>query len=113
MFTLPNVARGKRPLRPPRTTSSLKKQKRDESGQIHSILVSSTGPINSELILTSLNDLRTGIAHDGRVPPGFSMSDFRERLDQMQEFVAAMDRGVASFFCGALIRRGLWNAVMR
>jgi hypothetical protein len=76
-------------------------------------VVSSTGSMNSELILTSLNDLRTGIAHDGRVPPGFSMSDFRDRLDQMQKFVAAMDRGVASFFCDSLIRRAMWNAAMR
>lgn len=75
-------------------------------------VVSRAGRINAELILTSLNDLRTGIAHDGRVPTGFSMNDFRERLDQMSEFVAALDRSVASYFCRVLIPRRTWNLAM-
>ena len=76
-------------------------------------LVDRVGRMNAKLILTSLNDLRTGIAHDGRVPTGFSMSDFRDRLEQMSSFVAALDRGVASYFCDVLIPRVKWNLAMK
>jgi hypothetical protein len=76
-------------------------------------VISRAGRMNSELILRSLNDLRTGIAHDGRVPPGFSMNDFNERLKQMDEFVAAMDRGIASHFCSRMIPRAKWNLAMK
>lgn len=58
-------------------------------------VASAAGRFNAELTLTSLNDLRTAIAHDGHVPPGFGKRDFRDRLDQMQEFVAAVDRCIA------------------
>jgi len=75
-------------------------------------VASRAGRMNSELILTSLNDLRTGIAHEGRVPPGFSMSDFRDRIDQMSRFVAALDRGVASHFCAGPMTRMTWNGKM-
>lgn len=75
-------------------------------------VISSAGRMNSELILTSLNDLRTGIAHEGRVPVGFGMSDFRGRIDQMQRFVAALDRGLATHFCSNVMSRMVWNTHM-
>lgn len=75
-------------------------------------VVSAAGKMNSELILTSLNDLRTDIAHEGNVPPGFGLSDYRERLDQMQRFVAALDRGVSKKFCQDVMPRIKWNAAM-
>jgi len=75
-------------------------------------VVSSSGRMNSELILRSLNDLRTGIAHEGRVPPGFSLGDFKSRLDQMRRFVAALDRGVSKHFCKGIIPRSVWNVAM-
>lgn len=70
------------------------------------------GRMNGELILTSLNDLRTDIVHEGRVPPGFSLSDFRNRLDQMKRFVAALDRGLSTHFCSGMVTRSAWNAAM-
>lgn len=72
-------------------------------------VVSSTGKMNSELILTSLNDLRTDIAHEGKVPPGFGLNDFRDRLHQMRRFVAALDRGVSTHFCKGVMPRATWN----
>jgi hypothetical protein len=75
-------------------------------------LVSATGKMNSELILTSLNDLRTDIAHEGKVPTGFSFNDFRERLAQMRRFVAALDRGMAKHFCAGVMPRAAWNAAI-
>lgn len=75
-------------------------------------LVGKAGKINGEMMLTSLNDLRTGIAHEGKVPPGFSLNDFRERLDQMRRFVAALDRGVSTHFCSGTIPRIVWNGAM-
>ncbi|WZB74219.1 HEPN domain-containing protein [Achromobacter insuavis] len=75
-------------------------------------VVSRAGRMNSELTLTSLNDLRTGIAHEGRVPPNFGMSDFREKIQHMERFVAALDRGVAGHFCPAVINRTNWNIAM-
>lgn len=75
-------------------------------------VVSATGRMNSELILTSLNDLRTGIAHEGRVPPGFGLEDFRDRIEQMRRFVAALDRGVSARYCGSVIPRADWNRAM-
>lgn len=75
-------------------------------------LISQAGRMNSELTLTSLNDLRTGIAHEGRVPPNFGMIDFRQRLEQMKKFVAALDRGVAGHFCPAVLTRATWNGAM-
>lgn len=72
-------------------------------------VVSAAGRMNSELILTSLNDLRTDIAHEGKVPPGFGMTDFRGRVDQMSRFVAALDRGVAGYFCSNVVSRAAWN----
>jgi len=72
-------------------------------------VVSAAGRMNSELILTSLNDLRTDIAHEGKVPPGFGFSDFRDRLDQMRRFVAALDRGVSTHFCTGVMPRTTWN----
>jgi hypothetical protein len=75
-------------------------------------MVGKAGKINGELILTSLNDLRTEIAHEGRIPPGFSLADFRDRLSQMRRFVAALDRGLSTHFCSALIPRTSWNVTM-
>ena len=75
-------------------------------------VIDRAGRMNCKLILTSLNDLRTGIAHQGRVSPGFSLIDFRERLDQMRRFVAALDRGISSHFCPRMITRTDWNAAM-
>jgi hypothetical protein len=75
-------------------------------------VVSSAGRMNSELILTSLNDLRTGIAHEGMVPAGFGMTDFRMRIDQMSRFVAALDRGVSKYFCADMMDRVVWNSRM-
>lgn len=75
-------------------------------------VVGKAGRMNGEMILTSLNDLRTGIAHEGRVPPGFSLGDFRDRLDQMHRFVAAIDRGVSTHFCSGVIPRMVWNGAM-
>lgn len=75
-------------------------------------VISSTGRINSELILTSLNDLRTDIAHEGKVPPGFGLADFRNRIKQMRSFVAALDRGVSDQYCRDMISRANWNREM-
>lgn len=75
-------------------------------------VVSANGKMNSELILKSLNDLRTGIAHEGKVPPGFSLEDFKNSLGQMRRFVAALDRGVSTHFCNGVIPRSKWNQVM-
>lgn len=75
-------------------------------------VIGRAGKMNGELIITSLNDLRTDIAHEGRVPPGFSWVDFKERLAQMQRLVAAIDRGVSGHFCTQMISRGVWNGSM-
>lgn len=75
-------------------------------------VIGKAGRMNGEMILTSLNDLRTDIAHEGRVPPGFTIGDFRDRLDQMRRFVAALDRGIAMHFCSAAIPRSSWNVAM-
>jgi hypothetical protein len=75
-------------------------------------IVSAAGHMNSELVLTSLNDLRTNIAHEGRVPVGFGFNDFRSRLDQMKRFVAALDRGLSRHFCPDVISRAIWNDSM-
>lgn len=75
-------------------------------------VVDKVGRMDGKLILTSLNDLRTEIAHEGTVPPGFSFGDFRERLKQMGRFVAALDRGVAKHFCSGIITRADWNDAM-
>jgi hypothetical protein len=75
-------------------------------------VANAAGRFNAELTLTSLNDLRTAIAHDGHVPAGFGMRDFRDRLDRMQEFVAALDRCVADHFCAATVNRLVWNRAM-
>lgn len=75
-------------------------------------VISAAGRMNSEMILTSLNDLRTDIAHEGNVPPGFGFSDYRDRLDQMRRFVAALDRGVSKEFCKDLMTRAIWNGAV-
>jgi|WetSurMetagenome_2_1015567.scaffolds.fasta_scaffold349141_1 hypothetical protein len=72
-------------------------------------LVGKAGKINGEMILTSLNDLRTEIAHEGKVPLGFRLGDFRDRLNQMRRLVAALDRGVSKHFCSGVIPRADWN----
>lgn len=71
--------------------------------------VSAAGHFNSELTLTSLNDLRTAIAHDGQVPAGFGLQDFRDRIRQMDKFVAALDRSIAEHFCSGPMKRAFWN----
>lgn len=71
-----------------------------------------SGRMNAEMVLTSLNDLRTDIAHEGKVPPGFGLVDFRQRIDQMKRFVAALDRSIANHFCANAITRSEWNGAM-
>ena len=71
-----------------------------------------TSRTDAEKLLTSLNDLRTSIAHDGQVPTNFGLRDFRERLAQMKSFVAALDRSLASHFCKKAIGRAAWNQAM-
>lgn len=75
-------------------------------------VVDSAGRMNGKLILTSLNDLRTDIAHEGKVPTGFGMNDLRDRVQQMQRLVAALDRALASHFCRGVIPRAAWNSAM-
>jgi hypothetical protein len=75
-------------------------------------VVSAAGHFNAELTLTSLNDLRTDIAHDGLVPPSFGLADFRDRLRQMRQLVAALDRSLSTHFCTSVVRRSSWNASM-
>jgi len=70
--------------------------------------ISRVARTDSKLLLTSLNDLRTGIAHNGATPPAFSARDFRDRARQMSVFVAALDRVVATHFC-QVMRRQQWN----
>jgi len=72
-------------------------------------VLSAAGRFNAELTLTSLNDLRTAVAHDGSVPAGFGIRDFRDRLSKMEAFVAALDRCIATHFCSGPIPRGSWN----
>lgn len=72
-------------------------------------VVSGAGRFNAELTLRSLNDLRTAIAHDGAVPPDFGLRDFRDRLSKMEDFVAAVDRCVATHFCTGPMTRVAWN----
>ncbi|MEM8500912.1 MAG: HEPN domain-containing protein [Pseudomonadota bacterium] len=76
------------------------------------VLLGKTGKINGKLILTSLNDLRTDIVHDGLVPPGFGLRDFKERLTLMRNFVAALDRGLSKHFCANTVKRAVWNSAM-
>lgn len=73
-------------------------------------VVSAKGKMNSELVLISLNDLRTDIAHEGKVPTGFGLSDFKDRIRQMRAFVAALDRGVSQHFCEDMMSRREWNS---
>lgn len=75
-------------------------------------VASAAGRFNAELTLTSLNDLRTAIAHDGHVPVEFGMRDFRERLDSMRAFVAALDRCTADHFCSGTMSRPAWNRAL-
>jgi hypothetical protein len=74
--------------------------------------VGKAGKMNGELLLTSLNDLRTEIAHEGKVPTGFSLADFQDRIRQMHRLVAALDRGVSTHFCSGVIPRAIWNGAM-
>ena len=76
------------------------------------IVIGKAGKLNGELVLTSLNDLRTEIAHEGKVPPGFSLGDVKDRLEKMRRFVAALDRGVSNHFCSGVIPRMEWNKAM-
>ncbi|MGA4045537.1 HEPN domain-containing protein [Ralstonia nicotianae] len=76
------------------------------------VIIGKAGRMDGELILRSLNDLRTDIAHEGKIPPGFSLSDFRNRLDQMRRLVAAIDRGVSKHFCTKAMTRSTWNVAM-
>lgn len=75
-------------------------------------VVGKVGKLNGKLIMTSLNDLRTEIAHEGNVPPGFSLGDVRDRFDKMRRFVAALDRGVSTHFCSGVIPRADWNRTL-
>ena len=75
-------------------------------------VIGRAGNLNSELLLKSLNDLRTGIAHEGEIPQGFSFADLKDRLEQMRKFVAALDRGVAGHYCSGPLLRSDWNQWM-
>lgn len=75
-------------------------------------VVDSTGRMNSKLTLTSLNDLRTNIAHEGKVPTGFGLVEFRDMVAKMRHLVAAIDRGVSKQFCSGMIPRVTWNGTM-
>jgi hypothetical protein len=75
-------------------------------------VIGRAGKMNGQLILTSLNDLRTDIAHEGILPQGFGLTDFQDRFMKMRRFVAALDRGVSSHFCSRLIARTAWNTAM-
>ena len=74
--------------------------------------INRAGKFNGVLVLTSLNDLRTNIAHEGRVPTPFTYRDFKKNLEQMKKFVGAVDRGVSGHFCQALMTRSQWNTEM-
>jgi hypothetical protein len=76
------------------------------------VVVGKAGKIDGKLVLTSLNDLRTDIAHEGKVPPDFGLVDFRYLLAQMRRFVGALDRGVATHFCSGVIGRSDWNGAV-
>lgn len=75
-------------------------------------MIGRAGKFNAELTLSSLNDLRTGIAHEGVVPPAFSLRDLKNRLEQMRRFVGALDRGFSAHFCSCMISRKGWNEAM-
>lgn len=74
--------------------------------------VNPAGKFDGNLILTSLNDLRTEIAHEGKVPTGFGLADFRDRIAQMRRFVSALDRGVSKELCRKFVTRTSWNSMM-
>lgn len=76
-------------------------------------IVGKAGRIDGKLLLTSLNDIRTNIAHEGKIPPNFSLADFRDRMKQMSSIVAAIDRGLSSHFCSKAIKRSAWNKLMK
>jgi hypothetical protein len=116
-------SRGTAPLRADEAADFLEKKKYPSPRNLSQLfkrlgvkriwaVVGKAGKMNGELILTSLNDLRTEIAHEGKVPPGFSLGDFRERVKQMRRFVAALDRGVSTHFCSGVIRRTAWNSII-
>jgi hypothetical protein len=68
--------------------------------------------MNNKRVLTSLNDIRTSIVHDGVVPPGFSIADHRNYTAQSFRIVIAIDRAIASHFCATIVSRPDWNARM-
>jgi hypothetical protein len=78
---------------------------------IHSIWndMGRAGRFNAELTLTSLNDLRTNIVHEGRLSQGLSLIDMQNRLNQIRHFIGILDRVIAKHFCGTLISRSAWN----
>ena len=75
-------------------------------------VIGRAGKMNGQMILTSLNDLRTDIAHEGILPQGLGLADFQDRFKKMRRFVAALDRGVSGHFCSGLIARTVWNSAM-
>jgi hypothetical protein len=68
--------------------------------------------MNNKIVLTSLNDIRTSIVHDGVVPPGFSIIDHRNYTAQSFRLVIAIDRAIASHFCATIVSWPDWNARM-
>lgn len=70
------------------------------------------GRIDGRLILTSLNDLRTGVAHEGRWPPGHGLTHLDDDLKNMKKLVGALDRVVSAHFCSGAIARTVWNREM-
>jgi hypothetical protein len=67
---------------------------------------------NGALVLQSLNDIRTEVAHDGTVPVAFGFPEFRQALQHMERLVRAFDRAISSHFCSCVVKRTQWNLLM-
>ena len=68
--------------------------------------------MDNKRVLTSLNDIRTSIVHDGVVPPGFNLTDHKKYTGQVYLLVNAIDRVIANHFCATMISCSDWNARM-
>lgn len=61
-------------------------------------LVSADGGFNSKITLTSLNDIRSVIAHSGGVSNGFLVKEFKDYVKKMVKFVVSLDRVISGHF---------------
>lgn len=68
--------------------------------------------MDNRRVLTSLNDIRTSIVHDGIVPPGFGLVDHRRYTAQIFRLVRAIDQVIAHHFCATMISWADWNTHM-